>query len=203
MANIMILNGSPRASRSNSKEYAQLFRKETSGKTDYFEIIREKPERLCQEMERFSDVLLVFPLYADSIPVTLLQFLKVLERFPIVQRPTVSVVVNCGFLEPWQNDTAVSMIRLYCRQTGFPFGSVLKIGAGEAILSTPFRFLVSRSLRKLAQSMEEGKHRSLQVTMPLPKRLFLRASTAYWKELGKRNGLSAEQMRTLRIEDRE
>ena len=42
MANIMILNGSPRASRSNSKEYAQLFRKETSGKTDYFEIIREK-----------------------------------------------------------------------------------------------------------------------------------------------------------------
>ena len=203
MANIMILNGSPRASRSNSKEYAQLFRKETSGKTDYFEIIREKPERLCQEMERFSDVLLVFPLYADSIPVTLLQFLKVLERFPIVQRPTVSVVVNCGFLEPWQNETAVGMMKLYCRQTGFPFGSVLEIGAGEAILSTPFRRFVSLSMKRLAHSIERKEHCSLQVTMPLPKRLFLWASTAYWKERGKRNGLSAEQMATPSIEGRE
>ena len=203
MAKIMTLNGSPRAPRSNSKEYAELFRKEATAETEYFEIIKEDPERLCQAMAGFSDVLFVFPLYADAIPVTLLQFLKALEKSPVSPKPTVSVVVNCGFLEPWQNDTAVSMIRLYCRQTGFPFGSVLKIGAGEAILSTPFRFLVSRGLRKLAQSMEKGKHRSLQVTMPLPKRLFLWASTAYWKELGKRNGLSAEQMRTLRIEDRE
>lgn len=203
MAKIMILNGSPRAPRSNSKEYAELFRKEATAETEYFEIIKEDPERLCQAMAGFSDVLFVFPLYADAIPVTLLQFLKALEKSPVSPKPTVSVVVNCGFLEPWQNETAVGMMKLYCRQTGFPFGSVLEIGAGEAILSTPFRRFVSLSMKRLAHSIERKEHCSLQVTMPLPKRLFLWASMAYWKERGKRNGLSAEQMATPSIEGRE
>ena len=158
---------------------------------------------LCQAMAGFSDVLFVFPLYADAIPVTLLQFLKALEKSPVSPKPTVSVVVNCGFLEPWQNETAVGMMKLYCRQTGFPFGSVLEIGAGEAILSTPFRRFVSLSMKRLAHSIERKEHCSLQVTMPLPKRLFLWASPAYWKERGKRNGLSAEQMATPSIEGKE
>lgn len=53
-----------------------------------------------------------------------------------------SVLINCGFLECRQNDVAVEMVRLFCRQNGYRFGSVLKIGSGEAIWDTPFRLLV-------------------------------------------------------------
>lgn len=87
----------------------------------------------------YRKYLFVFPLYADSIPVTLLNFLKTMEVNPPQKRPVISVVINCGFMEPQQNDIAIKMLQLYCKKNNYPFGSVLKIGSGEAILNTPFR----------------------------------------------------------------
>ena len=73
---------------------------------------------------RAADALvLVFPLYADSLPVPLLRLFKELEACPPCRRPAVSVVVNCGFLEPFQNDIAVEMVRLFCRRNGYPFAA--------------------------------------------------------------------------------
>ena len=52
-------------------------------------------------------MLLVFPLYADGIPATLLNFLKSLENNLPDKKPVISVIINCGFLEYTQNDLAV------------------------------------------------------------------------------------------------
>lgn len=201
MGKVMILNGSPRAPRSNSRRYAELFAAACPAETAYFAITRSNHSELCQAMEGYSDVLLTFPLYADGIPVTLLNFLKSLEQMPPVHRPTVSVLINCGFLEPEQNDVAVDMLRLYCRENGYSFGSVLKMGSGEAILSTPFRFLAHRKIRALARAVAGHTPQCLTVTMPLPKRLFIRASTSYWTAYGRKNGISPEQMAHMGIEE--
>ncbi len=201
MENVMILNASPRAPKSNSRQYAQLFSRACPVETEYFQITKTNHRDLCRVMNSFSDVLLVFPLYADGIPVTLLNFLKTMEEYPPQRKPVVSVLINCGFIEPEQNDVAVAMVRLFCHEQGYPFGSVLKIGSGEAILSTPFRGLVQRKIRKLASAMAGGSNETLKVTMPLPKRMFLRASTSYWTNYGKRNGVTKEQMATMHIED--
>lgn len=200
MAAIMILNGSPRAPRSNSKQYAELFSKSCRSETEYFPITRTNHLELCRAVERFSDLLFVFPLYADGIPVTLLNFLKVLEAHPPQKKPVISVLINCGFLEPHQNDTAVQMLRLYCKQNGYPFGSVLKVGSGEAILTTPFRFLAAGKIKQLASSICSAQYRTLEVTMPIPKRWFLKASSAYWLRYGRRNGVTKEEMETMQIE---
>ena len=48
--------------------------------------------------------------------------------------------------------------------------------------------------------MRSCQYRTLQVTMPLPARLFIRASTVYWTNYGKRNGITKEQMQTMDIE---
>ena len=200
MEKIMIINGSPRAPRSNSRQYAGLFSRFCQGKTDYFAISRSNHLKLCRAMEEYSDVLLVFPLYADSIPVTLLNFLKTLENHMPSQRPVISVIINCGFMEPRQNDIAIEMLRFYCKRCGFPFGSVLKIGSGEAILSTPFRILLNAKMKKTATSILSGKYGVFQTTMPIPKRLFLRASTVYWENYGKRNGITKKEMSTMEIE---
>ena len=82
----------------------------------------------------------------------------------------------------------------------YPFGSVLSIGSGEAILNTPFRGLVGRKLKQLVASMARGQGRRLKVTMPLPKKLFIKASTTYWENDGKRNGITRAQMETMDIE---
>ena len=200
MEKIMILNASPRAPRSNSKQYAGLFTRYWPGESEYFELRHDNHSALIERMEAFSDVLLVFPLYVDSLPVALLHFLKSLESHPANQKPVLSVLVNCGFFEPQQNDVAVEMMRLYCAQNGYPFGSVLKIGSGEAILTTPFRVLLYAKIKKLARSIRARRYRTLQVTMPLPKKTFLKASASYWKNCGKRNGCTKEEMQTMQIE---
>lgn len=200
MGNIMILNGSPRAPKSNSKRYGEIFSEVCPVETQYFNITKTNHRELCQAVDSFTDLLFVFPLYADGLPVTLLNFLKALEENPPKTRPVVSVLINCGFAEPEQNNVAVKMMALFCQENGYPFGSVLKIGSGEAILSTPFRVLVRRKLKKLALAIAGKKPCVLQVTMPLPKKIFLRASTSYWTNYGKRNGISKEQMEIMEIE---
>ena len=168
--------------------------------TEYVPITKANHLRLCDAVDQVSDVLIVFPLYADGIPVTLLNFLKTLEERRHLNRPTVSVLINCGFLEPEQNDIAVEMVKLFAKENGYPFGSVLKIGSGEAILSTPFRFLVRARIKELALCVANQDHRFMQVTMPISKKMFIRASTSYWKNYGKRNGVTKAQMETMRIE---
>ena len=114
MGNIMIMNASPRAPKSNSKQYARIFSENCHMQTEYFNLTKTNHMELAHTMERFSDVLFVFPLYVDGIPVTLLNFLKALENSPPQHKPVVSVLINCGFLEPEQNSIAVKMIQLFC-----------------------------------------------------------------------------------------
>lgn len=201
MGKIMMINGSPRAPKSNSKQYAELFANACPVETEYFAVSKSNHLELCRAMEDASDVLLVFPLYADGIPVTLLRFLDTLEYHAPRHKPCISVLINCGFLEPEQNDIAVKMVRLFCRDNGYPFGSVLQIGSGEAILSTPFRVFVCAKMKRFAAAIAAGRSRTWKVTMPISKRLFLKASTRYWLSYGKRNGVTKEQMATMRIEE--
>lgn len=200
MAELMIVNGSPRAPRSHSKRYAELFSASYPGSTIYENITPNNHQDLCARMGEVSRLLVVFPLYADAIPVPLLNFLKFLEAHPPRQKPTVSVLINCGFLEPEQNEVAVRMMRLFCRKNQYPFGSVLMIGSGEAILDTPFRVLAAGKIRRFAHSVALGDPRTFQITMPLPKGLFVRAAGSYWKQYGKKYGTSKEQMQTMQIE---
>lgn len=200
MGDLMIVNGSPRAPRSHSKEYAALFSKYYPGSTAYFDITKNNHQALCTQMGAFSQVLFVFPLYADAIPVPLMDFMKFLEAHPPEKKPTVSVLINCGFLEPRQNQLAVRMMGLFCGQNQFPFDSVLMIGSGEAILNSPFRFLASGAIRRFARSVARERHGVYQVTMPLTKSLFVRAAASYWKNYGKKYGVTQEQMQTMEIE---
>lgn len=112
MGKIMIINGSPRAPKSNSKEYAELFMKHCRIPTEYVSITNQNHLELCREMENYTEVLLVFPLYVDGIPVTLMNFLKTLEENLPKQKPGISVLINCGFMEPEQNNVAVKMANI-------------------------------------------------------------------------------------------
>lgn len=200
MDEILILNGSPRAPRSNSLRYAKLFADCWPGTAHIQAVTAGNHLELCREVGRNSRLLLVFPLYADSIPVTLLNFLKTLEENPPENKPTVSVLINCGFLEWRQNDTAVQMVELFCRQNGYPFGSVLELGSGEAILDSPFRGIAARRIKKLAAAVAKGESRRFHGAMPLTKGLFLRAADSYWVSYGKKFGVTREQMETMEIE---
>ena len=200
MERLLILNASPRAPRSHSRIYARMLADAWKGSALCQEVRPACHSAIRQAIGEADALVLVFPLYADSLPVPLLRLFKELEACPPCRRPAVSVVVNCGFLEPFQNDIAVEMVRLFCRRNGYPFAAALEIASGEAILDTPFRFLAGRALRRLARAICRGERRVFRVTMPLPKRVFLRASTAYWTAYGRRFGVSPRQMASMEIE---
>ena len=197
---LLIVNGSPRAPRSNSRRYAELFQARWKGEARYAALTAKNHAELAAAAADCTDLLLVFPLYADGLPAPLLRFLEFLEGAGPEHRPRISVLINCGFLEPHQNDVAVDMVRLFCLENGYPFGACLKIGGGEAILGTPFAFLVRRSIRALARAVAAGRSAELAVTMPLSPRSFVRASTRYWTQMGAANGCTPEQMASMDIE---
>lgn len=201
MDKILLINGSPRAPKSHSKRYAALFAEAYPGETAYVEIKKNNHLDICKQMEAYGQVVLVFPLYVDSLPVTLLNFLKTWEENPPCSKPTVSVIINCGFFEYQQNHVAVEMVRLFCKQNGLAFGSVLQIGSGEAILDSPFRGMAASKIRKMAKVMAKGQHGAYHTTMPLTKSMFVRASTTYWRKYGEKFGTTKAQMQTMQIED--
>lgn len=203
MEKILILNGSPRAPRSNSKFYSELLMKALKG-GDYAAVNRFNHPALLQKIRdgAYTDLVLAFPLYADAIPVPLLSFLEDLEVAEIGKKPRISVMVNCGFYEPSQNDIAVRMVRLFCKQNGYAYGSTLKIASGEATPTTFLGLFVRRKIRRFARSLRRGRDETVEYTLPVSQSLFLRASTTYWKKYGERNGTTEEQMRTMEIEGR-
>ncbi|MBI6037111.1 hypothetical protein [Clostridium perfringens] len=200
MGRVIIINGSPRAPRSNSKEYGEIFSSYYKGQADTFNITKNNHKEICSKIGEYTDILLVFPLYADGLPVTVLNFLKVLEENPPKNKPKVSVIINCGFIEPEQNNVCIDMVKLFCKQNTYEFNSVLSIGGGEAILGTPFKIFVKWKIKKLAKSIYNNTVENLSVTMPISKNMYLKASTNYWINYGKRNGITKSQMETMKIE---
>ena len=108
---LLIVNGSPRAPRSNSRRYAELFQARWKGEARYAALTAKNHAELAAAAADCTDLLLVFPLYADGLPAPLLRFLEFLEGAGPEHRPRISVLINCGFLEPHQNDVAVDMVR--------------------------------------------------------------------------------------------
>ena len=197
----MIINGSPRAPKSNSKRYAEIFMRYHNNETLYFNINKNNHNELISEIGNSSDLIIMFPLYVDSLPVGLLDFLKYMEKNPPTNKPAISILINCGFLEHEQNNIAIDMIKFYCRKNGFKIGSILSLGSGEAILDTPFKFIARNNIKKFSKSISSMKYDSFQATMPLPKKIFIWASTNYWKSYGKKFGITKQNMQTMHIED--
>ncbi|MGL5540196.1 MAG: hypothetical protein ACRDBX_01045 [Erysipelotrichaceae bacterium] len=199
MEQTVMLNASPRLQKSNSLRYAHLLN-QAGLKAEIMTLTKQNHQAVCDQIAQASNVVLVFPLYADGIPASLLRFLTYWQNQQQEHKPLVHVVINCGFIEPMQNEVCLKMMALFCKQSGLTLGSTLSIGGGEAILDTPFSFLVKRKMRQLARAIHSQQHVALHVSMPLTKRGFVKASTGYWLRYGKRYNVDHAQMQTMHIE---
>ena len=96
MGKLLIVNGSPRAPRSNSRRYIEQFLPCWGETADRYTTLKGGP----LSSEGCTDLLLVFPLYADGVPAVLMRTLKQLATWGETPRPRIHVLVNCGFLVP-------------------------------------------------------------------------------------------------------
>ena len=78
-----------------------------------------------------------FPLYVDQLPAPLIEALELIaaERKvqPAPKRQTIMAIVQCGFPETHQNQTACDIMQLFANEAGFEWAGALALGMGGAI----------------------------------------------------------------------
>lgn len=128
----------------------------------------ESREELLSEIDGADLLVLAFPLYVDALPYLVTKTLELAAdrragKPPGRKRQWMACIVNSGFPEAHQNDTAVGICRLFARKAGFEWAGGLALGGGGMIDGRPLQALggrvrnVIRSLDLAAAALAEGK----------------------------------------------
>jgi hypothetical protein len=122
-------------------------------------------------------MVMVFPLYVDSIPSNVLGILLELEEFAKgknVKDLVLYAIINNGFYEGSQTHIASEIVQNWCEHTGIRFGGGIGQGAGEMIGATknrptskgPFSNL-GRALGLLAEKIEAKETFGIKYLSPI------------------------------------
>ena len=133
---ISIINGSPKAIKSNSEilgNYLLSLLKENEIKKYYSIYFRLNDENKNEIYN--SDVLIfLFPLHVDGIPSNLLKLLVKFEEEKIIKSETkIYCIVNNGFYESKQNRLAILQMKNWCEKVNARWGQGIGVGAGELL----------------------------------------------------------------------
>jgi len=143
--NALLLIGSPKGKKSASY---MLGSKLADGLRDHGVTVHEaivhqelrseeKTGRLLDLVDSSDLVVLAFPLYVDSLPAQLTRFLEQAvgrgDRVTHAGRPRLAVIVQCGFPEAHQCDTAVGICRRFAESTGLGWAGALAMGMGGSL----------------------------------------------------------------------
>lgn len=148
----LLLVGSPRLEKSTSSSlgsylFEQLNQHGVETETIFLYKAINTPERmeaLRQAIQRADLVVLAFPLYVDTLPAPVISVLEnVVTNGTEKSKPTrFAAIVNCGFPEASQNDSAVALCAEFSRAAGFEWMGGLSLGAGEGMVQ-------ARALREM------------------------------------------------------
>jgi len=183
----LVLCGSPKLIQSSSLELgAYLARRlETAGVRT---VVRPRVPResLLADVAAADLLLLSFPLYADGIPAHLKESLMIIATAQLGPKYC-AALVQCGFLESSQNDSAIEMCRLFARDAGFIWLGGLGRGAGGMLAGKPLEQAppplrtTREALDLAAEQLSRGEPFSAEVikafrTPPLPRWLYALAA---------------------------
>ena len=181
---------------------------------------REEGEaQLLAAAERAGLILLVFPLYVDSLPFLVIKALAAMARrrrnIPQPPPQRMVAIVNSGFPEIHQNAVALAICREFAAQCGMAWAGGLALGGGGIVGGQPFseekrsRPPVGHIIRALdltAAALAEGKPVPAEAVKvmthtPIPflpaalwRRLYLTIGGREFERAAARNGVSKDQM---------
>lgn len=139
---LLIINGSPRNRKSNSKILSDKF-------LEGFAAVSQMPyalhhlasesrrQALFTAFENADTVILVFPLYTDSMPAIVKTFFEELFHNKSTRSKTMGFIVQSGFTESVHSTFVAAWLGKYCRRMGYTYlGTVIK-GGVEGIQIMP------------------------------------------------------------------
>lgn len=204
---IMMIDGSPKVSKSNSEyflnilsdfiESKDIVKYKLSKKVDYEDIIKE--------INTIDTLVFAFPLYVDSLPSHVLEFLIMLEENfkDNIKGVNVYVIANCGFYEGKQNKIALNIMKCWCKKMNIKWAQGIGIGAGEmmgGLRNVPMgkgpNTNLGLALDNLAKNINENKSGDDIFTTPsmFPRFAFRLAANRFWISKANRNGLKKRDL---------
>ena len=173
MSRILLLIGSPKPDRSTSLSIAEYIgsKLEENGAEAVIEKVvdhigkEDGYEDIFKLFNGHDQVVLISPLYVDSLPWTMIRTME--EIFFRKERSKggkgLSSIINCGFPEASQNETATSICEMFARRMGMRWMGGLMLGGGGAISGKTLEsrgFMVRnvrRSLDIVAGNLSKGE----------------------------------------------
>ncbi|MCK4663188.1 MAG: flavodoxin family protein [Bacteroidales bacterium] len=144
--NAMLIVGSPKIKKRSTSdvfgEYLLEIMKSAGWKTEKLmlkgSLKQEKGQtELCSAVDRSDLIILVFPLYINTLPYLVTKALEVIashKKVEQMKRPQrIFTFVNNGFPEFYQNALALAICRNFADQCGIFWAGALAMGAGEVL----------------------------------------------------------------------
>jgi hypothetical protein len=143
----LLLMGSPKHGKSNSASLgayltARLTEAGVEGRMLSIAHALRSPEGahgLLDAVDGADLVVLLSPLYVDSLPSGVIRALELVAARRRTRAARFAAVVNCGFPEAAQNETALAICRRFAAEAGFEWAGGLGLGMGEAIGGRPLQ----------------------------------------------------------------
>ncbi|MCL1906131.1 MAG: NAD(P)H-dependent oxidoreductase [Clostridiales bacterium] len=199
---IVAINGSPKAKGSVSELIIAQIEHILDEKIQTHQAVRLVQGYTTQETLTAildADILLiVFPLYVDSLPASLIELLTRLEdaAHSIIASPHIFVISNCGLSEPEHTALALDMVKHFAERTGYVWGYGLGIGRGGMLASMGNNWSkgpvsnVYAALCDMTCAMCEGRSEQNKFIAPkFPRFLYIATANIGWRIQAKRNGV--------------
>lgn len=207
MKKLSFINGSPRGNNSASQYFIDELLKIIDNNN--FQINQIKlNDTVNYEDAAASDILIfAFPLYVDSLPSPVIEFLVNLELYAKNGKKSTKVyaVVNSGFFEGIQNRHAIKIINNFCDKVGYNWRFGVGVGAGEFMRGTKENIPI-KSKVKLAtykglleinndiMSNAEVVKNDIFVSPKFPRLLYFLAGNRGWVKDAKSRSISKKQL---------
>ena len=205
---IALINGSPKVSSSASGILLTDLRRNLkndksnhhSGKTQIKEISLRNPVISQETLEVLKSAeawVFACPLYIDGLPAHLLSCLiQLAENDWQDHRKQIYGIVNCGFYEGIQAESALSILQNWCTRTDFIWGGGIGVGGGGALEQLPTlenghgpKAPVEKALRTMAgRILQRETLENKYVSIAFPRFLYKMAAQMGWRQKIKANG---------------
>lgn len=206
MSTVIFINGSPRREESCShylmNETCKLIKDKTVDIKELYvkDIINNKD--LYEEILNCKKLVFNFPLYIDTMPATVIDFLIQFEEYihsNNISDIEIYGIANCGFLEGIQNESALRILRNFTNRAGLIWGFGVGIGAGEHLmlsqrigLNTVYKRKIYNAIKELSLALVEDYNcprENIYAEPKVSKRFFIFMANRYWIGSAKKNRL--------------
>jgi len=198
---ITAINGSPKEKGSVSELIIEQMEQILDEKAQTHQAMRlVQADTAYETMKGILDtdvLLIVFPLYVDSLPAPLIELLTRLEgaAHSMNATPRIFVIVNCGLYESEHPALALNMVEHFAQRAGCIWGYGLGIGCGGMLASMGNDWSkgpvgsVYAALCDMAAAMREGRSGQNVFTSPkFPRFLYIAVTNMGWRIEAKKNG---------------